>query len=121
MGEHADSLELPDLGQHTGSLFLYKFPTYLSTVKYTEGVKYIMDNGYTWFVTDMAVYIHQHLSTEEFICIKLKVNTEDNLGMITLTDGNDKVFYNKVIEYTDAKKDLTLFLTNEVLMLSGEY
>lgn len=38
-----------------------------------------------------------------------------------ITDGNDNVLYRQNYDYTDAKRDLTLFYADNVLMLSGEY
>ena len=109
-------LDLKSLGHFTGSMTY----TNVMGVKCTEGIVYIMKSGYSWFVTDMVVMINAKFKDEEFLSVKLKVN-DDNTAKATIEDGNGKVFYTQEYKYTDAKKDLTLFCTNNVLMLSGEY
>ena len=110
-----DDLELKELGQYSGTT---KYINVL-VVNATEGIEYIMKNGYSWFVTDCIAVIKTKLKDKEFLSIKLKLN--DGKGTMIITDGNDKVFYKQEYEYTDAKKELILFCTNNVLMLSGEY
>ena len=111
-----DDLELKELEQHIGS------QGYVNVfgVNCTDGIGYIMSNGYSWFVTDMIAVIKGKYKDEEFLSVKLKVN-EDNTAIATIEDGNGKVFYTQAYKYTDAKRDLTLFCTDNVLMLSGEY
>jgi len=89
-------------------------------VNATDGVAYIMENGYSWFVTDMVVILRMKLQHEEFCAVKLKL-LQDNKAEAVITDGNDKVLYRQKYDYTNARKELTLFYTNNVLMLSGEY
>ena len=40
---------------------------------------------------------------------------------MVVNEGNDKRLYTQEYDYTDAKQELTLFFTDGVLMLSGEY
>ena len=80
-----------------------------------------MESGYSWFVTD-ALAVIEHCSftkSNEFLCIKLLLN--EGKGRMVITDGNDKKLYSQEYEFTDAQKELKLFWTGNVLMLSNEY
>ena len=114
-----DDLELKDLGQYYGTL------QYINVmgVNCTDGIRYIMNNGYSWFVTDMIAILksseYKEIKDETFIVVKLKLG--GTKGKATIEDGNGKVLYTQGYEYTDAKRELDLYYTNNVLMLSGEY
>ena len=115
MPDEKQDLELKELGYHIGT------QGYVNVLgmNCTDGIGYIMKNGYSWLVTDMIVMIKAKFKDEEFLAVKLKI--KDNKGIATIEDGNDKVLYSQEYKYTDAKRDLTLFCTNNVLMLSNEY
>lgn len=91
-------------------------------VKYTDGVYYISQNGYSWLVTDCIAVIktNSKISREAFLSIKLKVN-EDKTAVMTIDDGNNNILYTQEYNYTDAKRDLNLYFMNDVLMLNSEY
>jgi len=112
-----DDLELKDLESYIGSEHYYKVLTALVT----DGVNYIMKNGYSWFVTDALSVIKTKFKNEEFITVELKVGKEKKTADMIITNGNEKVLYKQHYDYTDAKRDLKLFYENNVLMLSGEY
>jgi len=107
-------LYLKDMGYYTGSEKYYN----VMGIYVTDGIKYIMDNGYSWFVTDAIAVIRAKLKKEDFLAIKLTVKNYD--AMMEITDGNGHVFYRQSYE-SDAKRNLTLFYADNVLMLSGEY
>lgn len=117
MTNKKNDLELKDLGQYYGTTQYYN----VMGANVTDGVGYIMQNGYGWFVTDMVVMLKMDdkLKGQEFLAVKLKV--KDNKATATIEDGNGDVLYTQKYDYTDAKRDLTLYYTNNVLMLSGEY
>lgn len=110
-----DDLDLKDLNQYYGSEHYYN----VLGVNVTDGIAYIMNNGYSWFVTDSIAVFITKLKDEEFITAKLKI--KDKTAKMILTDGNDKILYTQQYDYTNAKEDLTLFFTNNVFMLSSEY
>lgn len=111
-----EDLELNDLNQFYGSENYFN----IFGFNVTDGIKYIMDNGYGWFVTDMLSVIKcSEKPFPEFLAIKLKVENEK--GFASIEDGNGGVFYTQEYAYTDAKKDLTLFFYNNTLMLNKEY
>lgn len=115
-GEFKEDRDLKNLGQYYGTNQYFEMYKYLIT----DGIKYIIENGYHWFVSDALIYCKAHLRNEEFLTIKLKI-IEDKKAEIIITDGNTKEFWKRRYEYTDAKRDLKLFLTDNVLMLNSEY
>jgi len=116
-----DDLTLKDLGQYYGTEQYHKISLFPS-VKLTDGIMYIVNNGYSWFVTDaLAVYVcDEKIKQEGFLSIKLKL-LESNKAKMEITEGNEKILYTQDYDFTDAKKDLSLFLIDGVLLLSGEY
>ena len=116
--EKKDDLELKNLEQFIGTTQYYN----VLNANVTDGIKYIMDNGYSWFVTDALIVIKMKLKTEPFLTVKLLLNeTKKDTATMEISDGNDNVFYTQIYSFTDAKRDLTLFYTDNVLMLSNEY
>jgi hypothetical protein len=115
--KHKDDLELKDLNQFIGT---EQYHNVMGT-NVTDGIAYIMNNGYSWFVTDfLAVAMcDEKIKTEEFISVKLKLDGDK--GKMIVTDGNDNKIYTQDYEWTNAKEELDLFYTNKVLLLSGEY
>ena len=110
-----DDLELLDIEQFTGTEGYHN----VLGANVTDGIAYIISNGYSWFVTDMLAVLRIKLKDEDFCAVKLKI--KDHKAVATIDDGNGKVLYTQKYDYTDAKVDLTLFYTNSVLMLSKEY
>lgn len=110
-----DDLELKELDMYHGT---EKYHDVMGG-NVTDGVAYIMNNGYSWFVTDSLAVIRIQLKKEPFLSVKLKLK-DDTADMI-ITDGNDKVLYKQHYGYTSAKRELNLYYSNNVLMLSGEY
>jgi hypothetical protein len=99
-------------------------------INVTDGVLYIMRNGYSWFVTDAISVIvanpkvRKYLEGETFLSVKLKLNKDKEgfpVADMVIDDGNGNVLYKQHYDITDAKRELTLFYDDGVLMLSGEY
>lgn len=122
MNETIEDLELKQLEQFTGTERYHKG---FMGVLLTDGVAYIMQAGYGWFVTDFSVVAKSvpALKAEPFLCVKLCLNTGEKKvkARMIVTDGNDKVLYTQPYEYTDAKRELKMFYTDNVLMLDNEY
>ncbi len=110
-------LDLKDLDSYHGTERYYKG---FMGVLYTDGVYYISENGYSWFVTDAIAEIKTRLSKEGFLSITLNVN-KDKTALLRISDGNNKILYSQTYKYTDARKNLNLFYADNVLMLSSEY
>jgi len=116
---HQPDLELKNLGQFTGTLHYYN----VFGVNVTDGVKYVMDNGYSWFVTDAIAVIRctPKVRRETFLAVKLKVDTKECTAKMVISDGNGKTLYRQDYQYTDAKRDVTLWCENGVMILPSEH
>lgn len=110
-----DDLELKELNQFCGTEQYHN----VMGVNITDGIKYIMENGYSWFVTDFVVVAKMKLKNQEFLSIKLKLKNET--GQMEVTDGNNKILYTQEYKWTNAKKEIQLYFEGNVLMLTGEY
>jgi hypothetical protein len=116
--------ELKALYQFNGTEKYYKY----FGVLITDGIVYIMNNGYNWFVSDTIITIlsseriQKYLKNENFLSIKLKVDLNNKTAKVTIEDGNNNVLDYMLYSYTDAKiEELVLFYCNGVLMLANEY
>jgi hypothetical protein len=81
-----------------------------------------MRNGYSWLVTDACVILngHKKVRNEEFVAVKLQL-PGDGTNKVVYDDGNGNVLYTQKYELTNAKMEFTMYYTDGVLMLSGEY
>jgi len=116
--------KLRNLDMYYGSRNYYRIPIFKSVV--TDGVKYIMDNGYSWFVTDALSIIDTKLAKKHsFLIVELNVDRKNKTAVMEIKsdDGvNVRTLYRKNYSYTDAEVDkLKLYWVEGVLMLSSEY
>lgn len=109
-------LELKDLNQFSGTENYYR----VLGVNCTDGVKYLMDTGYAWVVTDAIIRIKWDLRKEEFVLVKLQID-QFHQASIVYEDGNGNQFFTQRYAFTDAKVEVKLFFRDNVLMLPGEY
>lgn len=118
--QETPDLDLKSLNQFTGTQHYYN----VFGVNVTDGIKYLMDNGYSWFVTDSIAVLRGHpdkrLRSEPFLVIRLKLDMEKHEGTITIDDGNDNLLYSQHYGYTDAKREVKMYYENEVLCLPSE-
>ena len=117
MIDEKEDLELRNLNQYTGSENVYRI--FLGALA-TEGIIYIMENGYSWFVTDALSVIAVKFPKKQFLIITLNVNNDKTADMI-IKDEQNRVLYKQHYEWTDAKRNLKLFYVDGVIMLSSEY
>lgn len=117
-------LELEELGNFYGTENYYSMGALFRNINVTDGVKYIMDNGYSWFVTDALSVIVTRIDflESEFLTVRLRVDLDKSTAKMTIEDGNNNVLYEQDYAYTNAKvKELVLFYSNGVLMLNSEW
>lgn len=88
----------------------------------TDGINYIMNNGYSWFVTDQLINCKamKKLKGEDFLSIKLKIN-EDQSAEATISDGDDKILNVQKYIFTNCITNISLYFTNNTLLLINEY
>lgn len=118
-GSSSEDLELKDLGHYYGTEQYHN----VMGANVTDGIMYIMENGYAWLVTDFLSLIavnHKNLRNQEFLSVRLLKRIDDKAKM-EVGDGNGGVLYKQFYEFTDAKRELHLYFVDNVLMLSGEY
>jgi hypothetical protein len=110
-----------NLRQFSGSEQLFFNPMFRG-INYTEGVKFVSDNGAAWLITDcLALCRSQKVRGEDFLVFILTVNP-DKTATLRIEDGNDKVLVTNKYAYTDfPMSEFKLFYANNVLMLPSEY
>jgi len=126
-----------ELGHYYGTQEYHSLKPLFHTVA-TDGVKYVMDNGYSWFITDSVAVIEtpkeipklaKHLAEDNFLSVVLDATDKDDIKMI-IGDGNDNILYTQKYDFIIADYDLPndkleLFWVNDgsraVYMLTGEY
>lgn len=112
-------LELKDLDQFIGTEQYHD----VMGVTVTDGIMYLIYNGYSWFVTDVISIIRSKdnipsLKNRDFLSIKLKLY--GSRAKIVIGDGITEL-YSKEYSYTTALRELHLFYLDNVLMLNREY
>jgi hypothetical protein len=117
------TLNKADLAQFTGSENWYRHAINRA-VLFTDGAKVVADQAGAYWLLDEIAIIQPHnarVAAEGFQVWKLAVNA-DQTGILTCDDGNDNVVYTKEIEYTDFPPDgITLYFTNNTILLPSEY
>ena len=117
------TLDESDLAQFTGTEHWYRHGINRN-VLFTDGAKYVADQaGAYWLLDEIAIFqpYDKHVAAEEFQVWKLAVKP-DNSATLTCEDGNDNVVFTKPIEYTDFPADsITLYFTNNTILLPSEY
>ena len=106
-----------DLSNFFGSENFYK---YMGGVIFTDGVKFLMDNGAHWCCSDAMIVckMERKVAMEEFVSVK--VTRKDGGAVITYEDGNDKVLFKQTYDGTDLPCDLLFFYENNTFMLASE-
>lgn len=118
MEQQTKDLELKELGYYTGTEHHWKGMWGV----YSDGVKYVIENGYGWFVNDAQIVIRMkpRLRREPFLTVELKLN-EDGTAKTIITDGNENVLYTQNYAYTDAKREVKLYCENGIMILPSEH
>jgi hypothetical protein len=117
------TLNTATLVQFTGSENWYRHAINRA-VLFTDGAKYVADQAGAYWLLDEIAIIQPHdkrVAAEEFQVWKLAVNA-DQTGVLTCDDGNGRVIFSKEIEYTDFPPEgITLYFTNNTILLPREY
>lgn len=117
------TLSKADLAQFTGSEQWYRHGINRK-VLFTDGAKFVADQASAYWLLDEIAIIQPHdkrVAAEEFQVWKLTVKP-DHSGVLTCEDGNDRTVYTKEIPYTDfPAENVTLWFTNNTILLPSEY
>ena len=112
-----------DLSQFSGSENWYRHGINRK-VLFTDGAKYIADEGGAYWLLDEIAIIQPHnkaVAAEEFQVWKLTVRP-DRTATLTCDDGNGRIVYTKEIEFTDFPLDtITLWFANNTIYLPSEH
>ena len=113
--EHKEDLDLKDLNQYYGT---EKY-TNVMGFNATDGVVYIMTNGYSWLVTDfLAVAKFRDDITKDHVYVELIL--DGTVGLMVVKNRNGEIIYTQEYKYTDAKVELKFYLYDNVLLLPSE-
>lgn len=109
------------LAQFTGTEG-YHFNPLFRNINYTDGVKYLSDNGAAWLVTDTLAHLvhNKKVKGQPFVAITL--TTKGGKADLWLTDGNDVILANQKYSLTDLPDgEIKMFFTDGILLLASEY
>jgi hypothetical protein len=106
-----------DLSNFFGSENFYR---YMGGAIFTDGIKFLMDNGAHWLCSDamIACKMEPKLRGQEFISIKAKV--KDSKAVVIYDDGNGNVLFRQKYDGTDLPCDLDFYFENGTMMLTSE-
>lgn len=117
------TLNTADLAQFTGSENWYRHGINRK-VLFTDGAKFVADQAGAYWLLDEIAIIQPHdkrVAAEEFQVWKLKVNADHSATLIC-EDGNAYAVYTKEIEFTDFPPEgITLWFSNNTILLPSEY
>jgi hypothetical protein len=117
------TLNESDLRHFTGSENWYRHGI-VRRVLFTDGAKYVADAGGAYWLLDEIALAQQYIkdvAAEPFQVWKLAVNA-DNSATLACEDGNGNTVFRKKIEFTDFPlKEITLWFTDNTILLSSEY
>ncbi len=97
---------------------------FLQRFVYTDGVRYLAQNAQAYWLLDLIASYqpYEKVKKEEFQVWTLKVNLENYSAVATCDDGNDNIIVTQDIPFTDFPlTEITLYLTDGVLLLPSEY
>jgi hypothetical protein len=92
-------------------------------VLYTDGAQYVAEaGGAYWLLDEIAIFQRDgRIAAEEFQVWTLKVR-QDRTATMTCDDGNGRIVYSEIIEYTDFPLDgIALWFTNNTIYLPSEH
>lgn len=114
-----EDLELKDMGYFTGTEAYHNI--WLNVLG-TDGIAYVMKNGYSWAVTDACAVLRKEekVRIEEFVAVKLQLPGDGTAKMV-YENGDGKVLFTQKYESTSARREFTMYYTDGILLLSGEY
>lgn len=111
-----------DLAQFIGTTQYFRHPI-ARTILITEGVKYVADAGAAYWLVDEIVFAQsiKYVAAEEFQHWTLTVSP-DHSAILECGDGDRNIVFNKSIPFTDfPMEDISIYYTNNVILLPSEY
>ena len=123
----ADKLNVSDLYQFSGTENWYK--TIIPGVTYTDGVRYVAQNGRAYWLIDQiaCAQLRPKIQREHFQHWTLKKDLKGSGALLRMTDGGkdgstERVIFTKQIAFTDFPLDeISLYCCDGVILLPSEY
>lgn len=120
---NTEKLHKDVLRQFTGTEFWYRHAL-ARDVLYTDGARHVAEHGGAYWLLDEIALSQKSepaLAKEGFQVWTLKV-AQDASGVLTCEDGDLREVYRKELIYTDFPlPEITLWFTNNVILLPSEY
>lgn len=108
-----------DLAQFTGSENVYFNPLF-KQFQYTEGVKFVSDNGCAWLVIDILAHLQTNRQLREEGFLVFKMNKAEK--KLTIEDGDYNVLASQDYICCDLPVDeVVIWFANGTLLLPSEY
>ena len=118
-----DPFTAEELAQFTGTEQRYRHAVN-PKVLLTDGAKYVADRAGAHWLLDAIALIQsndERVAAESFQVWTLRVNA-DHTGQLVCEDDNENLVYSTAIPLTDFPGEgITLWLTDNTILLPGEY
>lgn len=114
------ALHIAHLANFTGSEHAYFNPLFRA-IKYTDGVKFVSDNGAGWLVTDILAVCCgvAKVKREPFVVVTFTV--KGSKGAIVWDDGNENKLHRQNVDFTDFPDGkIKFYVENGMMMLPSE-
>ena len=116
---NAKDIDLKNLGSFAGTESFHKL---ILGLVGTDGIEYLMSNGYAWAVTDACIILKKKLmvSREDFVVVSVEP-MENNRAKISYEDRSGNLLFGQEYAWSDAIVRFKMIYSNGIIMLSGEY
>lgn len=124
---------LTDLGYYTGTEGYFYDPLVGKSINYTDGIKYVRDNGYNYLISDILFACKSLIKDNlivfsDFIYITFSKNAEGKWTfLINKEDENEQTqtLFKMTYDLCDSEKNLKFYFLDsgdtKVLLLASEY
>lgn len=88
----------------------------------TDGVVYLAQNAGCFWLLDIIWSVQSMVKVKREEFQSWKCTAKNGKAVVECTDGNKNVLYTQKVDFTDIPLDeVTLYLTNNVILLPSEY
>ena len=109
------------LAMHTGTETFFRH--WAGSMLFTEGIHFLAEQANAFWLIDNVAWgrLNPRVSREAFVAWKLRVNADRSAELIA-DDGNSAELLRQHVPWTDFPlEEITLYLTDGVLLLPSEY
>lgn len=122
MGKNEPDFTLKKLDSFTGTIQYHSMVPLTTKIKVTDGIAYIMENGYGWLITDIIplITLKEKLKSEKILVISLK-EKKSTFTLIIKGKNNKELYKHRYNKYHDLGRELEIYYSDNVLMLPTEF